>query len=363
MYKIENLKQKACTFLFLICSQIIFSQSLRNYSNEFLNLGVDAASFGMGKAVIASSRDVNSVYWNPAGLTRVEDYQGALMHAEYFQGIGKYDYLAFAKPINNESAFAVSVIRFGVDDILNTTDLIDNQGNINYENISLFSAADYAFTMGYARHFPISGLHAGINGKIVHRAIGDFASSWGFGLDIALQYETQNEWRFGLMLRDITTTFNAWSIDEEEFEKIQNAIPGANTEKPETIELTKPKAQFGLAKRFSLFRDFSMLTEIDLNMRFYETNDLISTSFLSVDPAFGIQLDYIEMVYVRLGVNNFQNYTDFDQSTSVSFEPNFGIGFRFSGIQVDYALANVAGANGTLYSNIFSLKFDFSYFR
>jgi len=203
LYKIEKLKQKTCTFLFLICSQIIFSQSLRNYSNEFLNLGVDAASFGMGKAVIASSRDVNSVYWNPAGLTRIEDYQGAVMHAEYFQGIGKYDYLAFAKPINDESAFALSVIRFGVDDILNTTDLIDNQGNINYENISLFSAADYAFTMGYARHFPLSGLHAGINGKIVHRAIGDFASSWGFGLDAALQYETQNEWRFGLMLRDI----------------------------------------------------------------------------------------------------------------------------------------------------------------
>ena len=363
LYKFWNLTVRACTFSILLFSQILLGQALRNYSNEFLNLGVDAASFGMGKAVIASSSDVNSIYWNPAGLVNIEDYQGALMHAEYFQGIGKYDYVGFAKPINQESAFAVSIIRFGVDDILNTTELIDNQGNINYDNISLFSAADYALTLGYARKLTLTGLDIGFNGKVVHRRIGDFASSWGFGLDAALQYETRNEWRFGLMLRDITTTFNAWAIDVEEFEKVQNAIPGENNEKPETLELTKPKAQLGVAKSFEIFRDLSLLTEFDLNFRFYETNDVISTSFIGIDPAFGLQLDYIKMVYLRVGINNFQKFTEFDQSDTVTFEPNFGVGIKISGIQLDYALANISATNGTLYSNIFSLKFDFSYFR
>ena len=32
----------------------------------------------------------------------------------------------------------VSIIRFGVDDILDTTQLIDENGNINYDRISLF---------------------------------------------------------------------------------------------------------------------------------------------------------------------------------------------------------------------------------
>ena len=105
--------------------------------------------------VTATVDDVTAAYWNPAGLVNVDDIQGALMHAEYFQGIGKYDYAAFAKPINNESTFAVSFIRFGVDDILNTTELIDSQGNINYDNISKFSAADYAFNLGYARRLPL----------------------------------------------------------------------------------------------------------------------------------------------------------------------------------------------------------------
>ena len=349
--------------IFLAFSQFAFGQALRSFSNEFLNLGVDAAAFGMGKAVIASSNDVNAIYWNPAGLVHVEDIQGALMHAEYFQGIGKYDYAGFAKPINDRSTFALAFIRFGVDDILNTTELIDSQGNIQYDKISLFSAADYAFNMAYARRLPLDGLDIGINGKIVHRKIGDFASSWGFGLDAALQFQTDSEWKFGLMVRDITTTFNAWSIDKEEFAKIQSAIPGQNQQSPESLELTKPKVQFGVGKSFVLFRDFNLLAEVDLNMRFSETNDLISTSFLSIDPGIGMQFGYLNMVFLRAGVNNFQEFTEFDGSSSTSVEPNLGVGFRYKGIQVDYALANIGAASGTLYSNVFSVKVDISYFR
>ncbi len=100
--------------LFLIISQGLFGQTIRSFSNEFLNIGVDASAFGMGKAVTATSNDVNSIYWNPAGLVGIKDNQGALMHAEYFQGIAKYDYIGFAKPINDESTVAVSIIRFAV---------------------------------------------------------------------------------------------------------------------------------------------------------------------------------------------------------------------------------------------------------
>ena len=353
------------TFIILLISGLtaLNAQALRGFSNEFLNLGVDAASFGMGKAVIATSADVNSIYWNPAGLTNVTDYQGALMHAEYFQGIGKYDYGSFAMPIDGQSAFGVSLIRFGVDDIMNTTELIDSQGNINYDNISLFSAADYALTVGYARKFLLSGLNIGVNGKVIHRQIGDFASSWGFGLDASLQYQSSGDWKFGLMVRDITTTFNAWSVNEEAYAKIQDAIPGANDEKPESLELTKPKMQLGVGKYFEVFRDFGILTEFDLNMRFTQTNDLIATGFMSIDPAFGFQMDYLKMVFFRAGVNNFQQFTDIDLEKNVRFEPNIGVGFRYRGIQIDYALSNIGGAGGTLYSNIFSLKLDLSYFR
>ncbi|MFT7330743.1 MAG: hypothetical protein ACI848_000811 [Roseivirga sp.] len=353
---------KKLVFLFIIISQVSYSQALRKYSNEFLNIGVDAAAFGMGKAVVASTNDVNSGYWNPAGLVHVEDYQGSLMHAEYFAGIAKYDYVGFAMPIDGRSSLGLSLIRFGVDDILDTTELIDSQGNIDYNRINLFSAADYALNIGYGRKLQVQGLNIGLNAKIVRRVIGDFASSWGFGVDAAIQFEKEN-WKFGLMLRDITTTFNAWSIDEEEFEKIQNAVPDQNQESPEAVEITLPKAQFGVARRFEIVRDINLLAEFDLNMRFTRTNDIISTNFISIDPAFGFQVDYIDLVYLRGGIGNIQNTMEFDGSDSVSVQPNIGAGFRYRGIQVDYALTNIGSIGNALYSNVFSIKVDFDSLR
>jgi len=348
--------------LFLISSQFITAQSVRKYSNEFLNIGVDAAAFGMNKAVVATSNDVNSAYWNPAGLVNVNDYQGAIMHAEYFEGIAKYDYAAFAMQIDQKSAVGISIIRFGVDDILNTTELIDNEGNIDYNRISLFSAADYALNLSYARNLNIEGLNVGLNTKIIRRIIGDFATSWGFGFDAGVQYE-KNNWKYGLMLRDITTTYNSWSIDEKEFEKIQNAIPDQNQELPETTEITLPKAQLGIARKFNISKDFNLLSELDFNLRFTKTNDIISSDAVSLDPALGFQLDYTDLVYLRAGIGNIQKELQFDMTTETSIQPNFGVGFKYKGIQIDYALTNIGNVGAALYSNVFSIKVDFENFR
>lgn len=354
--------KKQYLLLFAIISVQAYAQTFRNYSNEFLNIGVDARSLGMSKSVVATSNDVNSMYWNPAGLVNLEDYEASLMHASYFAGIANYNFAALALPIDDKSAIGISIIRFGVDDILNTTELIDSQGNIDFNKVSLFSAADYAFTISYARNLIFKDLYLGVNAKIIRRVIGDFASSWGFGFDAGIQFEKKS-WKFGLMIRDITTTYNTWSIDKVEFDKIKNAIPGKNQELPETVEITKPKIQLGVARKFRVARDFHLLTEVDLNMRFAQTNDIISSNIISIDPTFGFELDYTDIVFLRGGIGNIQNTTQFDGSKSLSLQPNFGVGFKYNGVQIDYALTNIGSVGNALYSNIFSIKIDYKFFR
>ncbi len=361
MRKIARLK-KNLILLFFLTASIAYSQTTRKYSNEFMNIGVDAAAFGMANAVVASSADVNSGYWNPAGLVALEDNQLALMHASYFANIANYDYAGFAMPLDDQSAVGLSVIRFGVDDILNTTQLIDEQGQIDYNRISLFSTADYGVTFSYARELPLDGLNIGVNAKVIRRIIGDFANSWGFGLDAGLQFNS-GDWKFGLMARDITTTFNAWSIDEDEFASIQQAVEGQNQELPETTEITIPKLQLGVSREFIFHYDYSLLAEVDFNFRFAETNDVVSSSFASMTPAVGLQFGYIDMVFVRAGMGNFQNSLGLDGTENVSFQPNIGVGFKYKGIQVDYALTDIGDQSAALYSNVFSLKLDWSLFR
>ena len=327
-----------------------------------MNIGVDAASFGMANATTASTANVNSGYWNPAGLLAIEDNQLSIMHASYFANIANYDYGAFAMPLDDRSAVAISLIRFGVDDILNTTQLIDDQGNIDYSRISLFSTADYGITFSYARALPLDGLNIGVNAKVIRRVIGDFASSWGFGLDLGIQFN-KNDWKFGAMVRDITTTFNAWAIDEEKFSEIQGAVNGQNQDLPDTMEITIPKLNLGVSRKFIFHYDYVLLTEIDFNFRFAETNDLVSNSFASFTPAVGLEFGYIDLVFVRAGVGNFQSITQLDGNNSLGFQPNIGIGFKYKGIQVDYALTDLGDQSVALYSNIFSITLDWSLFR
>ncbi|PIZ06585.1 MAG: hypothetical protein COY57_01180, partial [Flavobacteriales bacterium CG_4_10_14_0_8_um_filter_32_5] len=139
----------------------------------------------MSNAQVSSVNDVTSGYWNPAGLMGLNsDFQVDLMHAEYFAGIAKYDYGAFATKIDSNSVFGISIIRFGVDGIPNTTQLIDADGNIDYDRIFSFSVADYAFLFSYARKSTkIKRLTYGANVKVIYRQVGNMAKAWGFGLD------------------------------------------------------------------------------------------------------------------------------------------------------------------------------------
>jgi len=355
--------KKYTTTLLLLCVSLIQAQTTRKYSNEFMNIGVDAAALGMSSAVVGHSADVNSGYWNPAGLVHLEDNQLSLMHSSYFANIANYNYVAFAKPIDDRSTIGISIIRFGVDDILDTTQLIDDQGNINYDRINLFSAVDYGITFSYARKLPVAGLNYGVNAKVIRRIIGDFASSWGFGLDLGIQFEGGNGWKFGVMARDITTTFNSWSFDEDKLEDIQNAIDGQNQEIPEGTEITLPKLQIGISKMFAFNYDYTLRAEFDLNIRFAETNDVISSSFASINPALGFEFGYTDLVFLRAGLGNFQNELQIDNSENLTFQPSFGVGFKYNGIEIDYAFTDIGDQSIALYSNVFSLKLDFSIFR
>src|SRR5678816_2317065 len=138
------MKIKLLVLFVLILTVSTTSAQFRKYSNEFLNIGAGARGLAMGSSQVASVRDGTAGYWNPAGLTGLKDHPSVnLMHAEYFAGIGKYDYASIAFPLaNNKRAFAVTGLRFAVDDIMNTLFLVEPDGSINYNNICLLYTSD-----------------------------------------------------------------------------------------------------------------------------------------------------------------------------------------------------------------------------
>jgi hypothetical protein len=334
------------------------AQDAPKYSNEFLAIGVGARALGMGSAYTSVVNDVTSGYWNPAGILGVKgDLQVGVMHSEYFAGIAKYDYIGLAKPIDSMSTIGFSFIRFGIDNIPNTIDLIDPSGNIDYDRITSFSTADQAFIITYARKMRVPGLRIGGNAKVIYRRVGQFGQAWGFGLDAGAQYDL-DRWRFSAVGRDITGTFNAWSytLDQRTIDVFQQT----NNEIPEnSVEVTLPRLMLGVARQFDFGEKLDLIASVDLENTFDgRRNTLIRSGTWSSDPRIGLELGYAGVVYVRTGLSQFQYVTDLSDSKQLTMQPNIGLGLKIKSVSLDYALTDIGDNSVALYSNVFSLKFD-----
>lgn len=328
------------------------------YSNEFLAIGVGARALGMGSAYTSVVNDVTSGYWNPAGILGVQgDLQVGVMHSEYFAGIAKYDYIGLAKPIDSNSTIGFTFVRFGIDNIPNTIELIDPSGNIDYDRITSFSTADHAFIVTYARKLAVPGLRLGGNAKVIYRRVGQFGQAWGFGLDGGLQYD-RDRWRFSAVARDVTGTFNAWSytLDQRTIDVFQQT----NNEIPEnSVEVTLPRLMLGVARQFDIGEKFDLIAAVDLESTFDgRRNTVLRTDAWSADPRVGLELGYAGIIYVRTGLSNFQYVTDLSDSRQFSLQPNIGLGLKIKSVALDYALTDIGDNSVALYSNVFSLKFD-----
>ncbi len=347
-------------FGFLLFSSALLAQvSAPKYSNEFLAIGVGARAQAMGNTQIAVADDVTSGYWNPAGLLNQQsDYEVMLEHGEYYSGIAKFDYLGFSMPLDTLSNLGFSVIRFGIDDIPDTRFLYDANGAINYDNISFFSAADYAFMASYARRLPsLAGLRLGGSVKVIHRNAGDFASAWGFGIDIGAQW-AYKKWSFAGVFRDATGTFTAWSHNadmvRDVYTQTGNIIP------QNSVEVTVPRLIFGVGRLIQI-KKVGILPTVDFSITFDgKRNTLVKSNFASIDPRFGLEVNYGKIAFFRFGLHNVQQLKNFDSSTYWIVEPTFGIGIHYQMVTLDYALSALGQQTESLYSHIFSLKLAFN---
>jgi len=329
------------------------------YSNEFMNLGAGARSLGMGKVQVSLATDATAGYWNPAALTNLNaKYDGVLMHSELFSGVVKNEYAAFAMPLDEKSVIGATLLRTGVDNIADTRLLINQyDGSIDYSRITYFSVADYALLLSYARKLGPEGLSVGANAKVIYRNVGSYANAYGFGLDAGVQYNHKG-WRLGLMARDITTTFNAWSVDADKFKAsaaVGDKIPVNAT------EITLPRLVLGAGYQFTLPAQFTALVAADLEATTDgQRNTLVSAKPVSVDPRLGLEVGYHNLVYLRGGVGNYQRITNFDQKQQWKGQYSLGAGVAFSGLRVDLALSRLAlDQSANVNSLIVSLGYGF----
>lgn len=367
--------KKLIVLLWMIAGFVISDAQQRKYVNEFLNIGVGGRGLGMSGAQVASVNDVYAPFWNPAGISYIRnDLQIGLMHSEYFSGIAKYDYIGVATPTRHKKGvLGFSLIRFGIDNIPYTLNLIEPDGSVNYSKVKAISASDYAGLITYAQKIKIKkyekredvDFRVGGNFKIIHRNVGSLANAWGAGIDLGIQGRAKR-WCMGVSLKDITTTYTLWSFSFTEAEK-QQLIKTGNEIVSKSTEVNTPRMVLGAGRYLPIqFKDTSksayLLIEAnaDITTDGARYSNIININPLSIDPKLGLEFGYNQLFFLRAGVGNFQQVLNDNDTTNTSFrtmyQPTFGLGLKIKSLNIDYSFSSLNVQNNPLYSHFISIR-------
>lgn len=339
----------------------VFSLSLysQKYANEFLKIGVGGKYLATGGALSSTATDPASVFYNAGAVGAFDRVTVSAMHNAYFAGVANFDYAGIIFPFKYKQNIGVSLIRFGVDNIPNTTQLYNPDGSINYDRISSFSISDMALFLSFGKRFRDTlGLSVGGSAKIIKRDYGSFANAWGFGIDVGAQYTT-DDYQVGVFLQDITTTFSSWSFSIDDstravFTATGNEIPKSSS------EITLPSIHAGGQYHFRFGKgknlQFNPMAKLSI---FTDKRNVLLAGPLSVDMSVGGELGIYNTAFIRFGVNNFTKATNDLGEEYLSFVPSVGAGFKLQQFEIDYSYNNVANSGVGLYSHVFSATYRF----
>lgn len=147
----------------------------------FLKIGVGAKAMGMAESQVAATDDLYATYWNPAGLSRLQQPQLALMHNEWFAGINQ-EYIGFGFPFTDSNVIGISANFLSYGELQGR----DQEGN----ETTIFRPYDLAASFSYARSMG-EDLAFGLTAKLLREQIDDQGGS-GFAFDIGGLYDLRN---------------------------------------------------------------------------------------------------------------------------------------------------------------------------
>ena len=147
----------------------------------FLSIGQSARAIGMGSAFVGVANDVSSIYWNPAGLTKVQGVSVAFDHTLWIADI-KYNYLAASYNLGDLGTVGFSYIGSDIGE-MNVTTISQPEGTGE-----TFSSTQAAFSLAYAVQLT-DNFSIGFNPKFIYESIWRMSSS-AFAMDLGVQYVT-----------------------------------------------------------------------------------------------------------------------------------------------------------------------------
>ncbi|MDD5688251.1 MAG: PorV/PorQ family protein [Elusimicrobia bacterium] len=169
---------------------------------SILRQGVGARPLGMGEAFVGLADDINTLQFNPAGLSNLSNNE---LGAVYSKGLAdtSYSNMAYAQPLGEKGYIGGSFLLFQGGDI--EINWWDSVNGVRTETRN--AKKDYVLTLGYAQDFMSEGeLSAGANLKYVSSKLAEESTASSIAVDLGGLYRLlDNKLSLGLSIQNIGT--------------------------------------------------------------------------------------------------------------------------------------------------------------
>lgn len=172
----------AILFTANVFSQIFQDNSKRGTTAApFLSIGQGARAIGMGSAFVAITDDPNALYWNPAGITKVQGFGFVVDHTTWIADIN-YNFMALTYNLGSFGTIGASFTISDVDEMkVTTVEKPDGTGEV-------FGVTDAAFSLAWAIDLT-DNFTIGFNPKFIYQSIWRMSATT-IALDLGVQYVT-----------------------------------------------------------------------------------------------------------------------------------------------------------------------------
>jgi hypothetical protein len=209
------------SFLFFTCA----AYASDNSTYEFLRSDVSARSAAMAGSFVSIQNDINTMFYNPAGLATIEQPQASFGFTKNLLDVNA-GYAAYGQQYNDVGIFGVGInyVNYG------SFDRTDDLQNV----LGTFSAGEFAMLFGYG-YTPEENLNIGVNAKFIYSSIADVHST-AVALDAGAIYSIPglNPVTLGISISNLGTQLSSY-YDTRESLPLDITIGG--TIKPQHLPL------------------------------------------------------------------------------------------------------------------------------
>jgi len=297
------------------------AQELSNFAGAFVDVGFGARPAGLGNAYVGLANDVNSIVWNPAGISSVKKMETSFTYTKLL-GLVDYNFLAFSLPLSDDQGAGAALIASG-DAALR----------------------EYTLNLGYSRKFMLDNLYIGFGLKFRYASFGNNSlsasdyilfeqdeisdgllnqvkgSAVGFGIDFGILYHVNDKIKVGLMFRDIYSPLY-WNS------KVDNPDKQAKGKYSELIPFEPTiGTSFKVAEQITFTTDYTSVVRKDVSDKLRA----------------GMEVSIIKILALRGGIQYFLN-NEKDEKYSLGLGLNFEA-MKEKRIHLDYTFMMEEFAN------------------